>query len=284
MSTILKALRRLEADKRAEATRSLDEAVLDTAAPVRSARGLGARAAAGIMVAIGVIAIVGSLSGFWLEAPEGTPASTPAAPANTVDTVETIEQAAPEPELPVVQREGALPGTLAEALARVKRPPIMKPVPQMPSPAAAPIEILGNPEETRHEMQRLAARPIVRVDEPEPVTGSSAEPALAPVVEMPTPARPPAVVARVPGPTPAPRPRVAGVPRERMPGIAVQEIIWHPNPIRRIAVFEVDGAKPERHGEGDEIAGFTIAEIGLSDVVLVRDGVPLRRRIGANWP
>ena len=62
MSTILKALRRLEDDKRAEETRSLDQAVLEPAAPVRSARGRRTRAVAGVMAAAGVIAIAWSFA------------------------------------------------------------------------------------------------------------------------------------------------------------------------------------------------------------------------------
>jgi hypothetical protein len=63
----------------------------------------------------------------------------------------------------------------------------------------------------------------------------------------------------------------------------VQQIIWHPTPNRRVAVLQVEGdASPRRVGEGDVVAGFTVAKIGLSDVELVRDGVTVTRRLGSS--
>ena len=277
MSTILKALRRLEDDKRAEETRSLDQAVLEPAAPVRSARGIRTRAAAGVMAAAGVIAIAWAFSGFQLAPPESTPAPTPAAPANTVDT---LESAAPEPEKAVVYREEGRPRTIAGALARAKKPPILKAFPYKPADTSAPVEILEDPDETRRELQRGAGRPSVRVEEPELAPRDTAEPAE--VVETPAPAHSPPVAVKVPRPAAVPEPPVAVIQQARTSGISVKEIFWHPTPVRRVAVFEIDGARPQRAGEGDEIAGFTIGEIGLSDVELVRDGIALKRRIGSN--
>ena len=277
MSTILKALRRLEDDKRAEETRSLDQAVLEPAAPVRSARGIRTRAAAGVMAAAGVIAIAWAFSEFQPAAPESTPAPTPAAPANTVETLEPV---APEPEKAVVYREEERPRTITEALARAKKPPILKAFPYKPADTSAPVEILEDPDETRRELQRGAGRPSVRVEEPELAPRDTAEPAE--VVETPAPAHSPPVAVKVPRPAAVPEPPVAVIQQARTSGISVKEIFWHPTPVRRVAVFEIDGARPQRAGEGDEIAGFTIGEIGLSDVELVRDGIALKRRIGSN--
>jgi hypothetical protein len=284
MSTILKALRRLEDDKRAQETRSLDQAVLEPAAPVRSARGIRTRVAAGVMAAAGVIAIAWALSGFQLAPPESTPAPTPAAPANTVDRLESAapepEKAAPEPEKAVVYREEGRPRTITGVLARAKKPPILKAFPYKPADTSAPVEILEDPDETRRELQRGAGRPSVRVEEPELAPRDTAEPAE--VVETPAPAHSPPVAVKVPRPAAVPEPPVAVIQQARTSGISVKEIFWHPTPVRRVAVFEIDGARPQRAGEGDEIAGFTIGEIGLSDVELVRDGIALKRRIGSN--
>jgi hypothetical protein len=40
------------------------------------------------------------------------------------------------------------------------------------------------------------------------------------------------------------------------------------------------GRPPQRLAEGDVVAGFTVVEIGLSEVWLERDGVSLKRRVG----
>lgn len=291
MSTILKALRRLEDDKLAGATKSLDEAVLDPATSVQPSGKIGMRAAAGVMLLAGVTAVVWSFSGFWLVAPEDTPAlpptAVPAATAvgqvenvDTAENVDPVDTAAPDPETPVVSREGALPGSYEEVKRRLKLPPVIGGAPV----TLARIEVLANPEETRRELQRRAGAPSVREDEPEPTQPSPAGSPRAAVVRTPARDRSSPKVVKVPEREQARvrEPSVAVIQLRRTPGIALQEIIWHPNPVRRIAVFEVEGAKPERRSEGDEIAGFTVDEIGLSDVMLVRDGVALKRRIGVN--
>ena len=288
MSTILKALRRLEDDKLAGATKSLDEAVLDPATSVQPSRKIGMGAAAGVMLLAGVTAVVWSFSGVWLVAPEDTPALPPAAvPAasavgqvENVDTADTVKPATADLEVPVVSREGALPGSFEEAKRRLKLPPVIGGAPV----TLARIEVLANPEETRRELQRRAGAPSVREDEPEPTQPSPAGSPRAAVVRTPARDRSSPKVVKVPEREEARvrEPSVAVIQLRRTPGIALQEIIWHPNPVRRIAVFEVEGAKPERRSEGDEIAGFTVDEIGLSDVMLVRDGVALKRRIGVN--
>ena len=62
----------------------------------------------------------------------------------------------------------------------------------------------------------------------------------------------------------------------------MQEIIWHPNPSRRVVVVQIDGAASRRLGEGDENSGFKVVEIGLSEVELLHGGDVLKRGIVAN--
>ena len=66
-----------------------------------------------------------------------------------------------------------------------------------------------------------------------------------------------------------------------MPTLRVTRTIWHPNPDRRVAVVQLLGRPPQRLGEGDVVAGFTVVQIGLAEVELERDGVVLQRRVGA---
>lgn len=319
MSTILKALRRLEEDKRSQAAMSLDAAVLDPARPARSQRLPVTSVAAGAMAALGVIAIAWSLSGVWLPGAVDETAAIAVAAA--------IEEGTPPAAVRVARREAAKPPSMPDRIEDIPRPPPGDPVPLTPSTAASRIEAFANPEEVRREMQRLAGGPVVRVEEPAPEpkkVSPDADPAAAPetvavvevagaietieAVEAPKAARPaesaktkkapavaspqPAVVAKASPPAPAPvsapvservaEPKVAVVKRAPTPEVDVREIIWHPNPARRIVVFSIDGGEPRRLAEGDEVAGFSVAEIGLSDVELVHDGIALKRRIGTN--
>ncbi len=66
-----------------------------------------------------------------------------------------------------------------------------------------------------------------------------------------------------------------------MPIFSVSRTIWHPDPARRVAVVKLLGRPSQRLGEGDVVAGFTVVEIGLTGVELERDGVVLKRRVGA---
>jgi hypothetical protein len=70
---------------------------------------------------------------------------------------------------------------------------------------------------------------------------------------------------------------------EAAEALAVQQIIWHPRAERRVAVVSVKGeSAPRRLGEGEEVAGYTIARIGVSDIELTRDGISTKRRVGSN--
>lgn len=308
MSTILKALRRLEEDKRAQAAMSLDQAVLDPAAPASPRRGIGLGVAAGVMAALGVIAIAWSLSGLWLTGGEGGLSQIQASSAKA---------APPALETPsrVVKRDAGKPPGALERIEDAPRPPPVDPIPLTPSTAAARVEVFANPDEIRGELQRLVGGSARQVDAsgPDPATAAAPDPEPAALVarqlaedvaakkSAPAPVAPkraakapapePVAVAKAlipapaavsaPVPEPVAEPSVAVIERKPPPEIVVREIIWHPNPARRIAVVELDGVESDRLAEGDEIAGFTIAEIGLSDVELVRDGVTTKRRIGS---
>ena len=111
MSTILKALRRLEEDKRAQAARSLDQAVLEPARPPRSA-GMQRGVVVGVLLSLGIVAVVWA-SGSALLSGSGAPDE---------DAKEAVEiaQAAPEPAPPVV-RDPARPAQ--PPVAPAVRPP-----------------------------------------------------------------------------------------------------------------------------------------------------------------
>lgn len=315
MSTILKALRRLEEDKRTRAAQSLEEAVLEPEAGSRR-RGLPVKVGVGVVVALGVSTIVWFLVSLWLPIETETVArQAPAPPGITAEA--TLAKATPKP--PQVPRIAP-------------RPPPTAPVPLRKTTAASRVEALPNPTEIRAEMQRLVAatapsfaeetvkavgketvKPVgkeiakpVAKETVKPVVESApsapepkqAEPPEAPVVArreaapapVPVPAQKPTAEPISPEPrfakakpTPDLVPEPTVIDRRPIPEFAVQQIIWHPTAARRVAVFEIDGeASLLRIGEGGIVAGFTVAKIGLSAVELVRDGVALERRVGAN--
>ncbi len=289
MSTILKALRRLEEDKRTRAAQSLEEAVLEPEAGSRR-RGLPVKVGVGVVVALGVSTIVWFLVSLWLPSETETVArQAPPPPGITAES--TLAKVTPKP--PQVPRVAP-------------RPPATAPVPLRKTTAESRVGALPNPAEIRAEMQRLATAPSFAEETVKPVVESApsapepkqAEPPEAPVVArrqaapapVPVPAQKPTAEPISPEPRfakakPAPAlvPEPAVIDRRPIPEFAVQQIIWHPTAARRVAVFEIDGeASLLRIGEGGIVAGFTVAKIGPSAVELVRDGVALDRRVGAN--
>ncbi len=297
MSTILKALRRLEEDKRTRAAQSLEEAVLEPEAGSRR-RGLPVKVGVGVVVALGVSTIVWFLVSLWLPSETETVARQAPAPLG-ITAESTLAKATPNP--PQVPRIAP-------------RPPPTAPVPLRKTTAESRVEALPNPAEIRAEMQRLVAAtaPSLAEEIAKPVAKETVKPVVesAPSAPEPKQAEPPEapVVARrqaAPAPVPVPAqkptaepispeprfakakpapalvPEPAVIDRRPIPEFAVQQIIWHPTAARRVAVFEIDGeASLLRIGEGGIVAGFTVAKIGLSAVELVRDGVALERRVG----
>jgi hypothetical protein len=275
MSTILKALRRLEEDKRARAAPSLDEAVLEPAAASRrsSSGGLAVSLGAGAAAAIGVVAIAWSLSDLWIPRTQEPAPATPVAalqtpPQESAPTVTVAIVDAPRPP-PITPVPIAQPSPLKRTQAIEKR------IAAGQKPASAPTEAPAPAPET--VVAKVPERPAaVSAPAPRSVRRSVAKPASVP------PPAPESVVAKsTPQPAPAPA-RVEIVERSPVPELAVQQILWHPTPSRRIAVFEVEGEGSHRIGEGQVVAGFTVAKIGISQVDLVRDGVELKRRVGSN--
>ena len=285
MSTILKALRRLEEDERAQAPVSLDEALLESPARERHGLRVGTALATVSAALVGVIAVAWSLSGLWLPGSESLPESLPLDPAATQESA--------APEVQVVQSQAANPPPVPELVVVVPASP----------PLQARVKVFPNPDEIRREMQRLVGGAIQRAEQQAAETAAEAEsaarpegveevsdpkPAVAPVAKKPQEfvvAHVPLEVAKAPS---APVPELSlpeSMPVEIQPPAAefvVQEIIWHPNPARRIVVVRIDEATSRRLGEGDENSGFKVVEIGLSEVELLHGGAVLRRGMAAN--
>jgi hypothetical protein len=314
LSTILKALRRLEQDRAAEAEPSLEAAVLGRVASAETDRktprwlalalaaaALGAGAAlllerSGVMApgTTGPVATTASPAP-QAAAPVASPppallpdASPPAAPA-------PLALAPPaEPELPPAPAVAAPPPELADAIGLAGLPDEPFDLPGLPAPGVASDAPLPSP---------VPATTPSAPQTPEPVEQQtpSRVARLEPRVTLPKAALPGraarggdvgAVVAQpvtrggldageeegVRSVEP-PRKRTARV-APASTGISVLRTVWHPKPERRTAWLEAPGdASPRELREGDRVGSLTLLRIEPSAVIFDRDGVELRERI-----
>ncbi len=147
-------------------------------------------------------------------------------------------------------------------------------MPTAPRPTAAPVVADRKPVAKGVSGKEPAAVSAAR-QAAKPATRSAAKPASSPTRTEPAAA-----------PGAAPRSNLARAAALETPPaveLSVEKIIWHPKPERRVAVVSIPGESGTRRlGEGAEVAGYTIAKIGVADVELLRDGVSTKRRLGAN--
>lgn len=317
MSTILKALRRLEEEKaRGVTSRPLREDV--ASGPVeRPRRRLPWLPLAAMLIGAGLGA-----SAWWVwpyerggapvrdvaaEAPAAavSPVTAPPAPlAVAAAPVVVAEPTAPppepafsdapaglEPELETLEPGGPPEDAFASAVAVVERPkptPRIEPVPE--KPVAKPERVIADPP-------RLAAEPTAvtaKRTPPKPVAAQPSAP-LAPPAAKPAPVAEPAPpVAKTAPAAPAtrqepPEPAPARVATTSAPAAAASEADaaavrvkrtqWHPDATRRSADVELAG-KSENVREGDVVGEYVVTEIRPSGVVLTRDGRTIERGIG----
>ena len=260
MSTILKALRRLEQTKTLQIPRPLREQV---ATPPTSRRGLGWFVACGsalVGLALGAAGFIiwPQLGGDFGAGPEGR--------------VELAGETA-----------------AASPTASVKVPWVAAYVGDSPPATAEP------PQATRPESLSAAAlasrvEVVDRIAAPSPDPGSRPQPALpaAAFEAFPPPAAPPdATAARREAPAagsgrsrPPPAPPSKLV-RAFVPSVLVVRTVWHPAAERRLAEIEVEGRpEPLLLHEGDVVGPLVVSEIEPSGVVFLHDEVELRRRVG----
>lgn len=308
MSTILKALRRLEHEKSAFEARPLQDEIA-AVAPPPTRRGFPVLGV--VLACVAALGLGLGASHLWLW-PIGQDAS-PLAGGSM----------APPPAVaaPVVPSE-----PLAVAVAPVPPVPMPEPVAETPEPVAAPVASAPPPQ--------AFASPVEVVERPEPVVAAQPAPAppdeLAAAAPAASPQAPPkpgelppfdsrrraAQKAESPPPAPVERPiavaaldppalarsqpaeqaKPAAAPpakatprkpppekvvRANMPEVFVTSTVWHPQKNRRLAkVSLADGASREVH-EGDAIGPLVVSLIEPSGVVFLHDGVELRRRVGA---
>ncbi len=271
MSTILKALRRLE-EERSGARAAAPRPTLRKAGEARSWRGPAAAGLAGVAL---VAFFVWTLGPWRAKGPDEAPSETAAAERR--ELARAVPQAAPRAPAPrTLPEPAALDPTL--------------PVPTPPDPARDAALPLPSPS-------LASARAAAAVPEPPPAPRSlersalepprAASTARPPPAPAPTPAEPPTVARPKPPPRPAvkarresPAPALRAVPRA-VPDVRVESTTWHPDPARRLVVLRVAGrAAPLRLHEGDAVGPLVVLEIEPAAVVFANGEVELRRRVG----
>jgi hypothetical protein len=299
MSTILKALRRLELEKSAqELGRPLKDEV--TSAPEAGSRRRFPLLA--LMIAAGALGLGLGSSLLWLWPREGTETrlaeSSRAQPRTAVVSAPPVQVAAPaalptpspEPSIPspeVSVTSAPLPPevALAPPVAVVSRPeptraiapepPIAEPPDPVAAKPAAPVR--GSLPPFARRRAPAAAEPPPAASEPPVQKVARVEPAAAvEKVARVEPSPPAEKVARVEKPPPAEQ-----LARAELPGVLVSRTVWHPQRDRRLAMVSLEGGAPRELHEGDAIGSLVVSEIGPSGVVFLHDGVELRRRVGA---
>jgi len=246
MSTILKALRRLEEQKSEAAARPLrDEVVL---APTRrAARGAPLRLiVAGVALAGAATALVFALRRAPATEPDASdatptpPAVAAAPPADTVTVA--ASPATPDTVVPVPAAPQDFEIVRPDPTA-APRPLVPPPLPtiQDPASAAPPLEAAANPG---HVGARAAAVPEY-VEEP--------------LEDAPETK----VAARAPAPE------------------HVARTLWHPSPERRLAWVEVEGQTALREvREGERVGPYVVREIEPAAVTFADGNVEMRREVG----
>lgn len=283
MSTILRALRRLEEEKAGDELQGLhDSVVAPTPDPgTRKGRAVLAVAGAGLLAAA-----LGALVSWQLLHADGRPRSPDPVPGEFASRADrSIPVESPSDRALESALEALTPGTaiLIDAVQRTARlAPVAAPPPEI-SPEVLVHRRLPRPPEAL-PAQRVELEPAPK---PEPRAAAIPEPA--PSAAPPAPPEPIELAAARPEPESwreaAPTPQTSRarsvVPSSGIPTVKVTKTIWHPRPERRSAVVEIEGSPASRNlREGDTVGDLVLTEIKPSGVVFDYQGVELVRRIG----
>jgi hypothetical protein len=269
MSTILKALRRLEEAKTLQLPRPLREQVATTPAPRRGLGWIAACGAALVGVGLGAAGFIvwpqlgadpdtGRRAAAEVAAgAAATPQRAAVAPPRVAAYVGTPPPAAVDPP-PATRSSGLSAAALASRVEVVERiaPPPPEPAVAVSAPPASPPAAVLTAAAASEALPRPAAPPAVEVARSEaPAVGSGRS--------RPPPAAPSKLV------------------RAFVPGVLVVRTVWHPSAERRVAEIEVEGRpEPLVLHEGDAVGPLVVSEIEPSGVVFLHDEVELRRRVG----
>jgi hypothetical protein len=297
MSTILKALRRLEQEREAKPERDLRDQVV--ARPER-ASWPGSRPRIPLLVVAGaagavlVVALVTLLERGGDEkdlvaeprahvlAERG--ASAPPA-SSAVSRPRPSERARPLPASVPDAAERAAARAARRARVAAVAPPPAAPSALVPAAPPEPAAAAHAPAPAQPVVVSELGRPLrFQTEEAPPAARETGLPAVAAAAAPP----PPQANAWVDEPEPLVHERagIAGQPevaaRTPLVAIVVERTLWHPDPGRRLAVLQVEGrdAAVELR-EGDAVGDVVVQQIDPSGVLFLHHGVEIRRRVGA---
>jgi hypothetical protein len=265
VSTILKALRRLEEDKTAPVgRRPLREEVVHTAYSPRPRRGAWALALGALAggVAVGVALLTVWPRGLAQEPSQQRVVRAPA---------RAPEAAPAEPEVAPHELSAAALASPVEVVARPQAKPL---VVDEPVPVAA-----AEPELSTERGGFAASVSAPAVASPPPAVAAAAAAREAPSTSPALPSTSPEDAAWRESEANAGRAAESAPPMAR--GIRVEQTFWHPRPDRRVAVLALPGREqPLRVHEGDAVGALVVSEIEPSGVVFTRQGQRVRRALG----
>ena len=279
MSTILKALRRLEHDRSERSGRPLRQEVSGANEARHRPRRwplLGAAVVCGL--AVGPLALV-----VWTELlPKTGSPPTPVAAAQRVAS--EFVAPSPSPTIEALAAASSLPSEAVEAVP-LPEPPApflpVEPVAEERVAEALPPPIISSEVEM---LKRPAPEPRIAAA-PDDVPAEPVGPRPGSVRPYPPPER---TVAAVNPPVSTalsastPSPNVATATPASVPAVRVESTEWHPSPQRRVAVVALEGSggNPLRLQEGDVVGALVVGEIRPSAVTFYHDGIELLRRVG----
>jgi len=246
MSTILKALRRLEDEKQAAAARPLRDEVV----AVRPGEPLSRRRGRALGPALGAGAVLALLGGAW-----------------ALDLPARWLRGAGEPQV------AAAPPPAAVAPAAEPAPASPGAEPEAVSAAREPFAVDASADARRFQSPRAEA--VAVAAEPAP---AAPERAPAPRREA-APPTPPRVAAAAPAPAVEPLPRPVVAPT--LPRVVVESTVWHPDAARRTARVSLEGRDaPLELRQGDAVGSLVVREIEPGGVLFQLGDIELRRAVG----
>jgi len=309
VSTILKALQRLEEEKSANVERSLNEQVVARRPPPGPER-RGLRIGA---VAIGGLAVAAAALLFWftredpavevamespppaaapvaaqqvaVEKPRPMPSARPEPAARAqqessevevspaVEVVKHLDAPPADSAAPAASPKRAAPPAQAGAERSVRRPSARKPDPQVAREAAQPKPA---PEQVANAKPAAAIQISENSAPAKPVSASPAP------VEVAAPAPKPAATAKsASAPAAIQEPAQEVVQRAKLPTLSVEKTIWHPDADRRVAVVKlIDAEGVLRLKEGDAVGPLVVQVIKPGSVLFNYDGIEIVYNVG----
>lgn len=281
MSTILKALKRLDEQRRADALpRTLEEQVLAGGA-VREQRGSRPNKWLLASAVAGALAVVSGAAWFGATRTAEPPPVAAAAPepqAAPNSSLPRATLAAPRAALPAA--DAPIAGTQLDSAVRERlRAQASRGELALTEGAANLRPARGNQPEPEPVAQMEPAS-----SEAAPPRLAVTSPAVTPPIGAELPAPAPKAITRTPAPEPAPEPtepEVAVVAHR--PDVWVERTQWHPSPDKRSAIVRIgeDGEARELR-EGDAVDGVVVKEIRPSGVLFLHEGAEFKRGVGSS--